>query len=93
MQHTFLLRTSTITHNHTHLLLPRVVRDHGQVGAQHRCEWCVMGPSVNLAARLMGKSKAGSVLMEAETFARMDKAALAEFSIELLSPVVASCSF
>lgn len=39
----------------------------GLVGANHRCEWAMLGPSVNLAARLMGKAKPKQVLVESET--------------------------
>jgi len=39
----------------------------GLVGSSHRCEWAMLGPSVNLAARLMGKAKPGQVLVENET--------------------------
>jgi len=40
----------------------------GFVGAHHRCEWAVMGPSVNLAARLMGKAPVGTILIDDETY-------------------------
>ena len=38
----------------------------GEVG--HRCEWAMLGPSVNLAARLMGKAKPGQCLVDQEVF-------------------------
>lgn len=36
----------------------------GLVGAPDRCEYAMVGPSVNLAARLMGKASPGQVLLE-----------------------------
>merc|ERR1712100_75234 len=36
----------------------------GLVGAPRRCEYAMVGPSVNLAARLMGKAKPWKILCE-----------------------------
>eukprot|EP00940_MAST-03C_sp_MAST-3C-sp2_P000091 g91.t1 len=36
----------------------------GFVGAKHRSEWAMLGPSVNLAARLMGKAQKSQCLCE-----------------------------
>jgi len=39
----------------------------GLVGADFRVEWAVMGPSVNLSARLMGKAPPGRIMIDGET--------------------------
>lgn len=39
----------------------------GLVGAEERCEYAMVGPSVNLAARLMGKAAPWHVLLEEST--------------------------
>lgn len=59
----------------------------GLVGAQHRCEWAMLGPSVNLAARLMGKAKRGQVLVEEETYMQTINSADGEFTFLKLKPV------
>eukprot|EP00940_MAST-03C_sp_MAST-3C-sp2_P002440 g2440.t1 len=60
----------------------------GLVGAEHRCEWAVMGPSVNLAARLMGKASPGVILLDGETFGQC-KLESTDFDFEKLQPVSA----
>ena len=60
----------------------------GLVGAHHRCEWAVMGPSVNLAARLMGKAEAGGILMDGKTHI-FCKNQTSDFTYEALAPVKA----
>lgn len=42
----------------------------GLVGSSDRCEYAMMGKSVNLAARMMAKSKAGQIIVGEEVYAR-----------------------
>eukprot|EP00939_MAST-03C_sp_MAST-3C-sp1_P000599 g599.t1 len=58
----------------------------GLVGAEHRFEWVVMGPSVNLAARLMGKAAAGHVFIDDQTF-RLCRSHAKDFRFNNLAPV------
>ena len=57
----------------------------GYVGSKHRKEYSIMGSSVNLAARLMGNSKEGQVLVSSEVYF----AAHGDFVFEELASVVA----
>ena len=59
----------------------------GFVGAHHRCEWAVMGPSVNLAARLMGKAPLQTILIDEVTYSKTKSSN--EFDFIKCEPVVA----
>ena len=57
----------------------------GLVGSTERCEYAMMGASVNLAARLMGKCASGEILVSETVF----QASQNDFVFELLPPVKA----
>lgn len=55
----------------------------GLVGAQNRCEYVMMGTSVNLAARLMGKAGRDEILVSGDVYKSSNK----EFSYKALPSV------
>jgi predicted ATPase/class 3 adenylate cyclase len=55
----------------------------GPVGSETRCEYTVMGDTVNLAARLMGVAGSGQVRCDYETY----RGARGKLAFELLPPV------
>jgi class 3 adenylate cyclase len=57
----------------------------GLIGSSERCEYAMMGSSVNLAARLMSKCESGRILVNDTVY----KSANEDFEFETLSPVAA----
>lgn len=52
----------------------------GLIGSVERCEYTVMGPSVNMSARLMNKAKIGDVLCDESTYLSASKHAFESLS-------------
>lgn len=57
----------------------------GLVGSSERCEYAMMGSSVNLAARLMGKCPPGGILVSEPVF----QGAHEDFIFDVLEPIAA----